>query len=426
MSGAVLAQPNSTTSTVKTPAAKIEFPCDQGPALSINGELSPLMQYPVLGMRGKDRESFIAHCRDVGLHLYTLVFLGINWRGEGDYDFGGTPGGGWQECGESVDYLLGQLVKVDPQAHVILSVGTDNVYTDGLAPWVDKHPEELACDETGSTTVDIYAGRKGRCPCLASKVWLKDTAGMLRPLVRHVCSGPYADRVIGYQLTGGVTMEWMYWGSQSEGFLDYSRPFQIAFQDWAKRKYGGNLEMLNQSWHKHFASFDEICIPTKSERLRTDFGDLLDPQRSQYVIDNVQCVSDVVADAIIYLCKAIKDETGGRNLTGVFYGYTFEVCTPYWQHLTGHFALEKVLDSPYVDFVMSPSRYGDRVVGGALGFMIPEGSVKLHKKLYWCESDIRTFLSADTLDRVCTLEDSVAVLEREFARTLVAGCGERW
>jgi hypothetical protein len=326
--------------------------------------------------------------------------------------------------------LLDQLVKADPQAHVILEVGVDNAEVGGFTPWVDQHPEEVARDEAGNTALLAWPGypEKTRLPCLASKVWLKDTADMLRALVRHVCSGPYADRVIGYLLVGGITQEWLYWGALDGEFLDYSRPFQIAFQDWAKRKYGGNLEMLNRSWRKQFASFDEVCIPTKSERLRTDFGDLLDPQRSQYVIDFVQCLSDVVADAIIYICKAIKDETGGRSLTGAYYGYTFFDCRPYWQHNGGHYALEKVLDSPYVDFLMSPSRYSDRLVGGASGFMTAEGSLKLHKKLHYSEADNRTFLSNDMRkdDHIYTLEDTVAVLEREFGRTLVAGCGQRW
>ncbi len=430
MSGAVLAQPNSTTIAVKTPEAKIEWLNGQVPALSINGEVSPLMAYNVLD--AGVREDFVPHIRDVGLHLYAIAFAGTNWRGDGDYDFAGQAGDKsptFVGTNLSIDDLLGRLVKADPQAHVILTVQVDNTMAKGLTPWVDKHPEEVARDEAGNTILTPWPGwQKSRLPCFASKVWLKDTADMLRALARHIGSGPYADRVIAYQPVGGITAEWHYWGATCQEFLDYSRPFQVAFQEWAKRKYDGNLEMLNQSWHKQFASFDEVCIPTKSERLRTDIGDLLDPQRSQYVIDYVQCVSDVVSDAIIYFCKAIKDETGGRSLTGVYYGYTLFVCGPYLQHLTGHFALEKVLDSPYVDYVISPPRYLDRGVGGASGFMIPEGSVKLHKKLYYCEPDIRTFCSTEpeAAKEAHTLEDTEAVLEREFGRTLVAGCGVRW
>jgi hypothetical protein len=52
----------------------------------------------------------------------------------------------------------------------------------------------------------------------------------------------------------------------------------------------------------------------------------------------------------------------------------------------------------------------------------------LHKKLYYCEPDIRTLHSDDMRadEHLYTLEDSIAVLEREFARALVAGCGVRW
>ena len=435
MSGAVLAQPNSTTSAVKTPDAKIEWLYGQVPALSINGELSPLMQYNVLGygdvsLFPSNVRDLVPPCRNVGLHLYTIAFGGTNWRGDGNYDFAGQPG-----SSPSIDDMLSQLVKADPQAYVLLEVSVDNVEANGLAPWIDKHPEEVARDEAGNATLtpwEGWGGQKIRLPSFASKVWLNDTADMLRALVRHIRSGPYADRVIGYQPLSGSTSEWGYWGATTEGkeFLDYSRPFRVAFQDWAKRKYDGNLEMLHQAWHKQFASFDQICIPSKSERMRRDFGGLLDPQRSQYVIDYVQCVSDVTADAIIYLCKAIKDETRGRSLTGTYYGYTFAFSAPWVQHFAGAFALKKVLDSPYVDFVMSPPRYFDRGIGGASGFFVPAGSVKLHKKLYYCESDIRTYNSSakinEQMDGLHTLADSVAALEREFASTLVQGCGERW
>jgi hypothetical protein len=265
MSGAVLAQPNSTTSAAKTPDAKIEWLYGQVPALSINGELSPLMHYGVCNNSAGVREDLVPHCRDVGLHLYTLYYCGFNWLGEGHYDF---PG---------IDDDLGRVVKADPQAHVILQLGVDNC-APGLAPWADKHPEEMVRDETGSTKFRLFYGPpSGRVPSMASKVWLNDTADMLRGLIRHVCSGPYADRVIGYIPMSGLTGEWIYWGSTEGDFVDYSRPFQVAFQDWAKRKYGGDLKMLNERWHKEFASFDEIRIPTKSERMRTDYGDLLDP-----------------------------------------------------------------------------------------------------------------------------------------------------
>jgi hypothetical protein len=429
MSGAVLAQPNSTTSTVKTPEAKIEWLYGQVPALSINGELSPLMQYNIIGRESCDNvHSMVSNFRNVGLHFYTIDFNGTNWRRDGDYDFEGQPGV-HPPC-PSIDDMLAWLVKADPQAHVMLEVSVDNTDAKGLTPWFDKHPEEVARDETGNMILTPWAGApKSRLPSYASKVWLKDTADMLRALVRHIRSGPYADRVAGYQPASGSTGEWVYWGSCSpQEYLDYSRPFQVAFQDWAKRKYGGDLKMLNERWHKEFASFDEIRIPTKSERMRTDYGDLLDPQRSQYLIDYVQCVSDVVADAIIYLNKAIKEETGGRSLTCAYYAYTFNNVCPYVQHLSGDFALGKVLDSPYVDCVMSPPPYVDRGVGGASGFMAPEGSVKLRKKFYYCESDIRTFNATvpEPGIEAHTLEDSVAVLKREFARTLVQGCGERW
>jgi hypothetical protein len=102
---------------------------------------------------------------------------------------------------------------------------------------------------------------------------------------------------------------------------------------------------------------------------------------------------------------------------------------PYFGVHSGHYALGKVLSSPDIDFVMSPSRYADRGLGGGSGFMTTVDSVKLHKKLYIDQDDVRTFRATGPggqLARLNTLKDTVSVLEREFSNTVVNGVASQW
>ena len=122
----------------------IEFLNDQVPVLSINGQPRPLMHYLATGINGKLNEELkelIANCRNVGLYLY------------------------W------------------------FSADMDCVCLKSLGHWADKHPKELARDETGNTQIGIDLGSKNRCPSIASTDF---TASRLRGfglLPRHSRAG---------------------------------------------------------------------------------------------------------------------------------------------------------------------------------------------------------------------------------------------
>jgi hypothetical protein len=59
-----------------------------------------------------------------------------------------------------------------------------------------------------------------------------------------------------------------------------------------------------------------------SEPRKGDCGNFLDPQKSRLVIEYRKFHSDEVVDSAVALCKAVKEESGGRLMTGLYYGYT--------------------------------------------------------------------------------------------------------
>jgi len=138
--------------------------------------------------------------------------------------------------------------------------------------------------------------------------------------------------------------------------------------------------------------------------------------------------------------RTVKEETDGQALAGAFYGYLMELA---WnsaffgggtqsQYSTtqrcGHLGLSKVLRSPYTDFIVSPHSYGFRGIGGHGCAMPPPESMRIHGKLYLFEEDTRTYLNpADGgYGRTATPHETMAVLQRNFAETLMRGQGIWW
>ena len=199
--------------------------------------------------------------------------------------------------------------------------------------WEEEHPE--ACND---------AGLNGKPPraCPASPVWQEACMGFLRQFIRHLEDGPYADHIVGYQIAGGQTEEWM------------------AFDN------NGN----------------------QGPALRKAFADAY-PGVTDPVLFR-EFASKANAAAVIRLTRLAKEETAWKKAIGVFYGYAFE--TVWWQ--AAHAALRDMLDEDSVDFFCSPASYGHlRSPGIDLpSHTIPE-TIRHHGKLYFMEGDIRTCLT---------------------------------
>ena len=152
----------------------------------------------------------------------------------------------------------------------------------------------------------------------------------------------------------------------------------------------GTPERLRQAWGNESVSFDTAKIPSKAQRLHSGLGSLRDPAKEQPVVDFYLFNSSLVAETITHFARAVKEMTQGKKLVGVFYGYTLQLCGEQRQQNAGHLALEKLLESPDVDFLCSPTSYAFRQMGGegTSHFMSLHGSVRLHGKLWFDENDI--------------------------------------
>ncbi len=217
--------------------------------------------------------------------------------------------------------------------------------------WIQAHTSE---------TVSTLNG--GRRESLYSDAFLRDGAVFLCALLEHIKASDYARRVAGYQLCGGTTQEWIHhdlFGSFSENGI---RKFRL----WLKEKYGND-----SAYDLSKDSFNSVSYNEAVSR----YGEFC---------------GEMTAKTVEYFSETVKENTGHKQIVGVFYGYNAFVNDYLW----GLHGLRFIIDSPYIDFFSSPCCYDkNREPGIHWGDMLTSESVKAHGKLYFVECDIRTHLT---------------------------------
>ncbi len=229
-----------------------------------------------------------------------------------------------------------------------------------------------------------------------------------------------------------MSWEWQHWASVGAfDPSDYSEPMQQAFRAWIRRHYAGDVEALRRAWQQPEVTFDAAKIPSVALREGADHGVFRDPRTYRYVIDFYKFYQDVMVDAIEHYFRIVKDETGGRALTGTYYGYTTTMLSGARRAGdSGHYALERLLNSKLCDFLMSPLEYGRRFVGEPDAAMCALGSVLAHDKLWVMQADLRTHLvgapSQTGFGAPTDLPGTVSQIRRTFALCAAKGSAVQW
>ncbi|MDH4196432.1 MAG: hypothetical protein OEW05_03390 [Candidatus Aminicenantes bacterium] len=349
-----------------------------------------------------------------GIHIYAFdVGKGTEWVGPG-------PGRGDDFDFSTVEARFSRVIEADPRALFHLRIYLETGHGDW---WEKAYPDECELKDDGS--------RNGMS--FASRVWQDGAKAFLRAYIGHLRRVGLFDRVIAYQVGAGHTGEWvkgessMYWPCG-----DYGRPMRDYFRGWLHARYGGDVSRLRSAWSDLRISFETAKVPRAARQLEAGLYTFRDPAKEQDVIDYFTALSGLCADAVVDLCRTVKEATGGRRLAGAFYGYILDLAwnggffreRPDSDYSTsqrsGHLGLRRVLASPHVDFLVSPYSYGFRGMGGDSPSMLPAESVRLAGKLLLIEDDTRTH--ADPQDpnygQVKTLAASRTILRRNLAHFL--------
>ncbi len=304
--------------------------------------------------------------------------------------------------------------------------------------WMDQHPEESVAYDSVPALADPNIGftrslqadaRNPIRPGMASSKWKEWATQKLALFCRLFSKVPEGNVLAGIQVAYGIYGEWHQWGLHLYE-ADFSKAMTLYYRNWLTEKYG-RVENLQAAWGNAEIDFSEVVIPNTPARMKTSAGMFRHPVKERTIIDYYECQHELVADNIIHFCKKIKETWPRPIITGTFYGYFFSVFNR--QAAAGHLALQKVLNSPDVDYLSGPQVYYPEE-----GYQPGEPyrsrslihSVLLHGKLWLDEFDqqprrswpyLSTYDNRERYNQI--VQENISTLQRSVLFPLLRGQG---
>lgn len=312
----------------------------------------------------------------------------------------------------SLEEQVATALAASPKAMIFLAI------TLRLPPvWDQTHGDDLVRIAAGTESVVWEEGPGNRAGSLASAAWQRGQEASLRRLLRYCMSRPWAGRLLGMWLMGEVTSEWFAWGSNENQLADYSRPNQDAFAAWAA---GRGLKV---------DAADPIPGPAARQAKGHDFYPP-DPQSALAAAYNLY-YADLTADTIARFARAAKDETGGRSLVAVFYGYLIQLAGEWRGPVGGNFALKRVLESPDVDIIGGVPLHNFRdLTNGYSARVTAAESIMAAGKVFCDSNDLFSWLHPlhwyTEYDPGDPRRGAIQMQRRETAVNAVEGAGNEW
>jgi len=377
--------------------------------ISGTNKLMPLHNY----VTGFSFGEYFKNMKDADINLYFIEFITIGfWDDEGKYD--------WRILDDS----CARILSINPNARFVLEIPVDLrawPHSQSVYKFINKYPNEMVKDENFNSKIQVFNGQHP-VPSFASDIYVNEAKNLLTHLVRHVQKSVYGQRVIGYFPIGAPGGEWVYWGSHEGLFVDYSTPFKIKFNNYLKEKYS-DIKIFNKLSGNNYFSFNEINMPSKNERIKSEYFGFLNPKKDVILINMKEFFDNIMSGLILEFADTVKKESSGNALFGTYYGYVTYMIENR-ESESGHFNLERMLNSSNIDFLATLRRYENRGIGSACGFMSAESSFLLHDKLISMQSDLRTHHEQRKIfGATDNLFESAEVIKREYAHNLISGTG---
>ena len=245
------------------------------------------------------------------------------------------------------------------------------------ADFAERHPGEMTQDDAGDRRpVQRFSWS------FASEKAMAEIREMVDRAIRYLEASPYANRIIGYRVNSGTTIEWLGWESRPGHVNDFSEPSRRAFAAFAAKRYPG---------------LADPHVPSLAERSALDSPNAMLWSRERHL--NAAAYMDfaswIVAQDVLSACGQAKEtlaSLGRRKLVGTYYGYTFYLNVNGDDQRRAHFALRDLIaqNAGRVDFLMSPQSYGQRNLGETCGDMKPFATLAANGIMPVVEDDSRT------------------------------------
>lgn len=357
--------------------ARVE-PFNGRPMLFINGE--PTTEFWCYGDPNAIGDFASAGIRICQFHVPFPSW----WTGPDGYDFGPTDEKIEEFCAKADSILLMPRV---------------NFGYVGEEWWGENHPDELAVGlDLDGKPVDYRQVRSRPVDCWfssGSQEWTRDAARAMREFVTH-CEKRFGDRVLGYQIGGGISAEWFrWWYFVEDVYEDYSPPAREAFRRYLRDQYGDDAA-LREAWNRRDVSLVTAEVPPPRKLQEPGDGYFRHPEIDRDVVDWLECLNEGNSGQIIALARAAKEACRWQKLVGTFYGYLW----PHWNTRSparaGHMALRRILSEKAIDFVSSPYHYDHRQLGGFHHSQTVPQTIERTDKLHLDEIDTSTHLAHPT------------------------------
>ena len=241
--------------------------------------------------------------------------------------------------------------------------------------WADENPDELCRDDRGDLVVS-YPGKNKCSYSFASRKAREEMKKAITAVIEHIESSPYANRVFGYRINSGTTIEWLGWQPKAGRVTDFSPVAKKAFAAFCRER--GCEEARSD-------------VPGPDERFGDFDGQLLfDPYRHIRTALWNDFLSRQDAETLAELCEHAKKVLKGRKVVGTYYGYTMTLHDGLGSQYRAHYALQHLLTRKSVDFLCSPQAYRARRLGGPNTDMKPFKTLQDRGILSVIEDDSRT------------------------------------
>jgi hypothetical protein len=329
-----------------------------------------------------------------GNHVHTIV--DPTWTGWDTWDFG------------DLDERVAMALQANPEAYLELRLNLS------LPPfWIERHPEARAMVRT---TEGDFAWEETNTPAIsiASEAWQAEQETAIRKVLEYCATQRWAERVFAVVISGEVTEEWFMWGCNDGFYADYSPVAQAAFAAWCKER--------GLPWTE---------APDPAVRNREGWDWYPGDDEGRHAAAYAQFLSDLTADVIARFARTIKDATDHRMLTGALHGYVMQLAGEPRQHLSGHFAMDRLLDCPDFDFFMGIPLHNFRNLrNGYDTHTSATRSIQAAGKVHVNENDLFSWLHQGLWHTPYNEDDpragAISMHRRVFTTDFVLGSPRQW
>ena len=291
------------------------------------------------------------------------------WNYDESYDF------------SSLDRHIGDVLEFHPEARFFCAVDLNS------PQWLAR---KISLDSFYSLTA-----------CSLHSEWLDLTTKYLNAFLEYT-ETKYRDRMAGYILACGRTMEWI-----DHSYFCAEELKSAYYEEWCGKQ-----------------GVPALPIPNSRELKSARHDFVRDPEKEAHVIQWLHYVNDLMADLAIHFITSARKKIRKERKIGIFFGYPFHMMTE------GQHECERVFDTAPPDFVIGASCNSTRDIGSASGYIATLQMLKRRNIAYLHECDrITSTTNRDLTDHIRiegkiwnawkTPEEDVAGLRREMSLSLI-------